>query len=124
MMRPAVQYDLRLGLSALAVVLAVVLVVLAGACVVVGVELVVVVSGVVETADGRSTYFGASAGWLAWVACGAAVVVACNASGTSAEATVNPREPAAWADTEARTMAATRKILRMCVSPVFGVTSH
>src|SRR6478672_1319087 len=111
MMRPSVQLRLCFGLPAFAVFVAVA----AGAEVVV----VAVPAGAVatagagaETAGGRSTYFGASAAGATSLTCvvGAVVVVACGAA--VAMASDRLRSPA-WADAEARTMAATRMILRM-----------
>src|SRR5215475_611382 len=112
MMRPSVQWVLGFGLLAVAVAFGAGLVVsAAGAGVVAGAEVVVVAAGVVETAEGR--------GVAVPLTCGAAVVVAvvCCATGSSAEASVKLRGPAAWADAEARSMAATRMILRMWCLP-------
>lgn len=121
MIRPSVQVRLCFGFSALAVVFA------AGAVVGADVVLVAVAgfgaSGVVaaggadsETAGGRSRYFGLSAaGAAASLICvGAAVaLVVCGAAVSLLDASDRLRGPPAWADAEARTMAATNMILRM-----------
>src|SRR5438105_896092 len=113
MMRPSVQVRLCFGLSAFAVDLA------AGSVVVAGAEVVVFVVGAagaaVETTGGRSRYFGASMTGAASLTCVVAeVVVICGAEACSlAAASDRLRGPAAWAEAETRTMAATRMILRI-----------
>src|SRR5947207_692634 len=130
MMRPSVQVRLCFGLSALAVAFAAGWAVVAGAEVVVAAGVaaagVAVAAGAVsETAGGRSRYFGASVAGAASLTCvGAlAVAVVCGAAACSFTADSDRlRGPAAWADAEARTMAAaTRMILRISTLPVFGV---
>src|SRR6187402_3125626 len=121
MMRRSVQARWCFGLLAFAVVFG-------AGWVAVGAEAVVVTTGAVAAAGagagaaagaggagiagGRSTYFGASTTGATSLICvvGTVVVAACGAA--VAVDSDRLRSPA-WADAEARTMAATRMILRM-----------
>lgn len=121
MMRRSVQLRLCFGLCALAALL------VAGLVVATGTEAgaAVVAAGAAaaggaesDTAGGRSEYFEASVAGAASltrvVALAVDEVVVCGAELCSpAAAKDRPREPPAWADAEASSMAATRMILRM-----------
>ena len=119
MMRRSVQLRLCFGLSALAVVLAAGLIVLTGAGVGGGATVGAVAAAGAEsdTAGGRSEYFGASVAGAASLICvvtAVADIVVCGAELCSPEAAKDRlRDPPAWAAAEARSMAATRMILRM-----------
>src|SRR5689334_16015188 len=117
MMRRSVHSRLRFGFSALAV--------FAGLVVATGADTVVVVvtagagaaagTGANDTAGGRSAYFGASAATGTSLTCeaGVAIGAACGAADCPAIPDSERLRSPAWADAEARTMAATRTILRM-----------
>lgn len=120
MMRRSVQLRWFFGLSALAALLVAGLVVVTGAEVAGVVTAGAVLAGGAEsdTAGGRSEYFGASVAGAASLTRVVTLVVdevvvrgaeLCS----SAEAKDRPREPPAWAEAEAASMAATRMILRM-----------
>jgi len=109
-MRRSLQYGLCLGLLALAVLAG-----LAGFIV----DTRVAVVGAVDATGARvETTGGRFEAWLlgtASLVCvtGAAIVVACGAEVGSVTGDIDRLRSPAWADAEARTMAATRIILRM-----------
>src|SRR5262245_21684278 len=116
MIRRSVQWPLYRDLLTFAVLGAGFVVSTAGVAAAAGVE-VAAGGGVVVTAAGRSTYFGASVAGTAsriWVA--AVAGAGCAASDLLVAASERLRGPAACADAETRTRAAIKAILRMCLS--------
>jgi hypothetical protein len=90
-----------------------------GAAVVVAAGAVATTGGVRETTGGR---YGASVAGAASLVCvaGAAVVVVCGAEVCSVPGDIDRLRSPAWADAEARIIAATRMILRIEKLPVFA----